>query len=71
MKKVYLVVSIFALIAFLTGIPYLIEGISERGIGGVNYGRVIFPLLISAVTFWLFKKQNHAENKQVQYSFGV
>ena len=24
---------------------YLIEGISVRGIGGVNYGRIILPLL--------------------------
>jgi hypothetical protein len=36
MKKLYLVISIFALIALLTGIPYLIEGIGERGIVSVN-----------------------------------
>lgn len=46
-----------ALIACLTDIPYLVEGIAARGWGGVNYGRVIFPLLINAVCFGLFHKK--------------
>lgn len=57
MRKVYLVICIYALISFVTGIPYLITGIMERGMAGVNYGRVIFPLLISGIFFWLFKKK--------------
>ena len=57
MKKLYLALTMFALIACLTGIPYLVEGIAARGWGGVNYGRVIFPLLISAVCFGLFHKK--------------
>lgn len=57
MKKVFLVVAIVALITCLTGIPYLIEGITSRGWGGVNYGRIIFPLLISGISFWLFKRK--------------
>ena len=55
MKKVYLVLAIIALITCLTGIPYLVEGITARGLGGVNYGRIIFPLLISCFSFWLSK----------------
>jgi hypothetical protein len=57
-KKLYLVISIFALISLLTGIPYLIEGIGERGIAGVNYGRVGFPLLVCVVFFMMFRKQD-------------
>lgn len=54
MKKVYLAIAVFALIACLTGICYLVEGIIAKGWGGVNYGRIIFPLLISGISFWLF-----------------
>ncbi|MBR2718920.1 MAG: hypothetical protein IKB78_06480 [Clostridia bacterium] len=56
MKKTYLVIAVLALIACLTGIPELAEGIALRGPGGVNYGRILFPLLISGVFFWLFKR---------------
>lgn len=61
MKKAYLIISIIALITFLTGIPYLVTGISERGMDGVNYGRIIFPILISGVSFWLYKKHSHTK----------
>lgn len=57
-NKVCLVIAIFALITLLTQIPYLIGGISERGLTGVNYGRVIFPLLISVVAFLMYRKKN-------------
>ncbi len=57
MKKVYLVIAIVALITCLTGIPYFVDGITARGWGGVNYGRIIFPLLISDISFWLFKRK--------------
>lgn len=56
-KKVCLIVIIFAAIAFLTGMSYLVNGIQARGVTGVNYGRVIFPLLICGIAFYLFKKQ--------------
>lgn len=55
MKKVYLVLSAIALITCLTGIPYLAEGIAKRGLSGVNYGRIIFPLMISVYSFWRYK----------------
>ena len=46
MKKIVcIVILILAITGLLNGISYLISGISARGIGGVNYGRVIFPLL--------------------------
>ena len=57
MKKVYLVIAVIAVITCLTGTPYLVEGIAARGWGGVNYGRIIFPLLISGISFWLFKRK--------------
>ena len=57
MKKVYLAVAIVALIACLKGIPYLVEGITARGWDGVNYGRILFPLLICGVSFGLFKQK--------------
>ena len=56
-KKVCLVITIFAVISLLTGISYLVYGIRARGIDGVNYGRVIFPLLIGIIAFYMYKKQ--------------
>ena len=42
MKKIVcIVILILAITGLLNGISYLISGISARGIGGVNYGRVI------------------------------
>lgn len=57
MKKVFLVVAVIAFITCLTGIPYLLDGISARGWVGVNYGRVLFPLLICGVSFWQYQKK--------------
>ena len=57
MKKAYLVIAVVALITCVTGIPYLIEGIAARGWDGVNYGRIIFPLLISGISFGLFRRK--------------
>lgn len=56
MKKLFIIVAIFALIALLTGIPYLIEGIQARGLDGVNYGRALFPALVCGLSFWLYNK---------------
>jgi len=56
-KKVYFVIAVIAFITCLTGIPYLVEGIAVRGLSGVNYGRIIFPLLISSISFWLSKRK--------------
>lgn len=55
-KKVYLFVAIFAGIALLTGLSYLVQGIGARGVAGVNYGRVVFPLLVMLLSLWFYKK---------------
>lgn len=60
MKKLYLTVAIIALVTCAAGVFTLASGIAERGFGGVNYGRVVFPLIISAVFFRLFRKQKQA-----------
>lgn len=57
-KKVYLAITIFAIITLLTQIPYLIAGISDRGLSGVNYGRIAFPLLISIAAFFMYRKKD-------------
>lgn len=56
MKKVWIVVLVIAIIALLNGIAYLVEGIDSRGISGVNYGRVIFPLLIGVGAVYALMK---------------
>ncbi len=53
MKKV---ICIIAFIALLQGFSYIVEGITQCGWGGVNYGRIIFPLLISGISFWQYKR---------------
>ncbi len=56
-KKVYLIIAVISFIAFFTGIPYLVNGIQARGLGGVNYGRIIFPLLIGLLVLYAYKRQ--------------
>lgn len=57
-NKLYLIVLILAIMAVLTECSYLVEGIIERGIFGVNYGSIIIPLLVGIVSFYLYKKQD-------------
>ena len=57
MKKVYLAVIVIALILCVEGIFSLAEGIAARDWGGVNYGQVLFPLLIGGFSFWQFKRE--------------
>ena len=45
-KKACIVIVILSSISLLNGVSHMIEGIRMRGLGGVNYGSVIFPLLI-------------------------
>ena len=70
MKKIVcIVILILAITGLLNGISYLISGISARGIGGVNYGRVIFPLLVGAIAVYFFKKgEEKIENFRVEKS---
>ena len=53
LKKEYLIICILFLIISLTGIPYIIRGFRYSP----NYGRVIYPLLISGIFFGLYKKK--------------
>jgi len=55
-KKVCIGILILAIIGMFTGISYLAEGISMRGIGGVNYGRVIIPFLVGLGAVCFLKK---------------
>lgn len=55
-KKVCIVILVLAIIGLLTGISYLTQGISVRGIGVVNYGRVMFPLLVGGIAVYFLKK---------------
>ena len=55
MKKLYIIVGVFALIAALAGVSYLVEGIRARGFDGVNYGRVLFPALVCGLSIWLYR----------------
>ena len=59
MKKHFwlVILGVAACITALTGVPELIGGIRARGAGGVNYGRVIFPLLIGGAAFWQYRKR--------------
>lgn len=50
MKKACLIIGILALIGVITGIPDLVAGLRQRGMDGVNYGRILFPLVICAVS---------------------
>lgn len=56
-KKICMVILILAIIGLLTGISYWAEGISIRGIDGVNYGRVIFPLLVGVIAVYFLKRE--------------
>lgn len=55
-KKVYLVITFLMILALLDGIPHLINGIRARGMNGVNYGIIGFPILIGIWTFYKYKK---------------
>lgn len=55
-KKICIVILVFTFFGLLNGICQLVQGISLRGIGGVNYGRVLFPLLIGGDAVYFLKK---------------
>lgn len=55
-KKVYLVIALAMLLALLGGFSNLIAGIRARGVMKVNYGQVVFPLIIGGWAFWRYGK---------------
>ena len=50
-KKVYLAITILMILALLSGIPHLIDGICARSMTEVNYGIVGFPIFIGIWSF--------------------
>ena len=55
-KQIWLVIVVIAVITCLTGVSELAAGIAARGWDGVNYGRVLFPILLGGISFWQYKK---------------
>ena len=55
-QKVCIAILVLSIIALLVGISYLVQGIYTRGFGGVNYGSVIFPLLVGIIDVYFMKK---------------
>ena len=57
-KKLCLALLVFAVMTlFLRGTPYVAAGIAARGVWGVNYGSVVFPILLGALALYLYRKQ--------------
>ena len=61
MKKsfVLLLIGVILLLAGFAGIPEVAEGIRGRGLGGVNYGRIIFPFMLGGIALWQYGKHRH------------
>jgi len=60
-RKICIAIIVFSLITLLTGIADLAEGIRARGASGVNYGRVLFPLLLGAGATAVYRKDSKKE----------
>jgi len=56
MKRLCIILGVFAFIALLTGIPYLVDGIRARRFDGVNYGRFLFPAIVCGLSYWFYRK---------------
>lgn len=48
--------SYYMILALLSGIPHLIDGICARSMTEVNYGIVGFPIFIGIWSFYKYKK---------------
>lgn len=60
MKKIICVsVFILSMIVLLNNVSRMAEGIRMRGFGGVNYGGVVFPLLIAIGAVRLLRKSKN------------
>lgn len=57
-RKTYKIIAVIALVISIIGLVSLIGGIRP-----VNIGAFVFPLLISGIFFWLYKK--HKQDAQV------
>lgn len=62
-KTICVMLLFFAVGGLLTGIPELADGVRARGWGGVNYGRVFFPLLVGGVcAYTLYHERKKPES---------
>ena len=59
-KKACIIILILSANGLLNGVSHIAQGIAVRGISGVNYGGVVFPLMIGigAVCFLIKNKQS-------------
>lgn len=55
-KKVYLFIIIVMILSLWSEIPDFIESLRTRGITGVNYGGIVFPVFIGLWAFCKYKK---------------
>ena len=51
-KKTYKTIAIFALVVSIIGLVSFVGGIKP-----VNISAFVFPLLVSGIFFWLYKKK--------------
>ena len=51
-KKTYKTIAIIALVVSIIGVVSFVGGINP-----VNIGAFVFPLLVSGIFFWLYKKK--------------
>ena len=51
-KKTYKTIAIIALVVSIIGLVSFVGGIKP-----VNIGAFVFPLLVSGIFFWLYKKK--------------
>lgn len=51
-KKTYKTIAIIALVVSIIGLVSFVGGIKS-----VNIGAFVFPLLVSGIFFWLYKKK--------------
>ena len=52
-RKTHKIIAVIALVISIIGLVSFIGGIKS-----VNIGAFVFPLLISGIFFWLYKKSN-------------
>ena len=57
MKKIYLLMAILGLTSAVTGVSELVQTIAQNDPAGVNYGNVIFPVLLCVFSFWMYRRK--------------
>lgn len=60
--KVSLAVAILFGITLVIQIRPFVVGILQHGWGGTNYGRVVFPLVITIIALVVYRKEKQKSN---------